>query len=185
MPSPLYKLIKPVVLVGMMGAGKTAVGGALAHLLGARFRDTDVELVKAATMSIHEIFERDGEAFFRRRESEVLTRLLEGPPCVISTGGGAFMSESNRDLISQMGMSVWLKADVDLLWSRVSHKTTRPLLLTDDPYGTLKSLCETRDPVYAQADLSVQARETYSITDMAEAVMTVMAEEEGMLQVRA
>ena len=124
----MTRLAKTVVMVGMMGAGKTAVGTAVARLLGVEFRDSDEEIVLAANRSIAEIFERDGEPFFRARETEVIARLLRGTPCVLSTGGGAFLSEKNRQLLHDVGVSVWLRADLDLLWQRVRHKTTRPLL---------------------------------------------------------
>ncbi|MDR0808093.1 MAG: shikimate kinase, partial [Gemmobacter sp.] len=121
----MERLRKTVVLVGMMGAGKTAVGTALARILAVPFCDSDEEIVKAAQCSIAEIFERDGEPFFRDRESEVIARLLRGRPCILSTGGGAFLSLRNRDLIAGTGISVWLRADLDLLWQRVRHKSTR------------------------------------------------------------
>jgi shikimate kinase len=151
----------------MMGAGKTAVGTALARLLGVPFRDSDDEIVKAANRSIAEIFERDGEPFFRARETEVLGRLIHGDPCILSTGGGAFLAEGNRALIHEAGVSVWLRADLDLLWNRVRHKTTRPLLRTANPRETLRGLYEARLPFYAQADLAVDAAPEYSVEDMA------------------
>ncbi len=174
MPSPTLILTKPVALVGMMGAGKSAVGQALAERLGVAFKDSDEALVQAANMSIAEIFDRDGEEFFRARETEVIDRLLTEDPGILSTGGGAFLSELNRDLISNKGVSVWLKADLELLWTRVRHKTTRPLLRTDDPYATLAKIFAERDPVYALADLTVEADEDYSITQMTEAVLAVL-----------
>jgi shikimate kinase len=109
-PLPHYTLEKPIVLVGMMGSGKTAIGSSLAQVISVPFLDSDAELVKAASRSIAEIFERDGEAFFRARESEVIDRLLTGDPCILSTGGGAFLSQINRDLISQHAVSLWLKS---------------------------------------------------------------------------
>jgi len=167
-------LTRPLVLVGMMGAGKTAIGGAVARRLDVPFIDSDEELVRAADRSIAEIFERDGEAFFRARETEVINRLLDGEPAVLSTGGGAFMSETNRGLIKDKGVSVWLKADLPLLWSRVRHKTTRPLLRTDDPLATLTEIFDARTPIYDQALLSVEARPEYSIEDMAEKVIETL-----------
>lgn len=161
-----WKLHKTVVLVGMMGAGKTAVGKALAASLGVPFLDSDAEIVSAANMSIAEIFERDGEAFFRARESEVIARLLEGEPCVLSTGGGAFLAERNRVLISEKGVSVCLQASLELLWSRVRNKDTRPLLRTEDPFATLRALYDARADIYALADISVNASGEYSIDDM-------------------
>jgi len=160
-----WKLHKTVVLVGMMGAGKTAIGKALAERLEVPFLDSDAEIERAANMSIAEIFARDGEAFFRDRETEVIRRLLERRG-VLSTGGGAFMSERNRRLISQHGVSVWLKADLKLLWNRVKHKDTRPLLRSADPYATLRALYEARVPIYAKSDLCVQAQPAYSIDTM-------------------
>ncbi len=151
----------------MMGAGKTAVGGALARMLQVPFLDSDEAIVKAANMSVAEIFARDGEAFFRRKESQVLARLMAGPPCIMSTGGGAFLSAENRRTISEHGVSVWLKADLELLWSRVRHRTTRPLLRTADPKGTLAALLAERAPVYALADVIVQAEPGLSVEAMA------------------
>lgn len=161
------QLRKTVVMVGMMGAGKTAVGTALARQLGVPFLDSDEELARAASRSIAEIFERDGEAFFRQRETEVIGRLLRGEPCVLSTGGGAFLSASNRQLIHEAGVSVWLRADLELLWQRVRHKTTRPLLRTANPRETLRELYDARLPFYAQADLTVDSAPELSVEDMA------------------
>jgi shikimate kinase len=163
----MAQLAKTVVMVGMMGAGKTAVGTALAKALGVDFRDSDEEIIRAANRSIAEIFERDGEAFFRAREAEVISRLLRGSPCVLSTGGGAFLSEANRQLIHEVGVSVWLRADLDLLWHRVRHKTTRPLLRTANPRETLRALYEARLPFYAKADLTVDSAADLSVDDMA------------------
>jgi len=174
MPPKAMTLSRPLVLVGMMGAGKTAIGGAVARKLGVRFLDSDEELVRAADRSIAEIFERDGEAFFRARETEVISRLLDGEPVVLSTGGGAFMNGTNRSLIEEKAVSVWLKADLPLLWSRVRHKTTRPLLRTASPLATLTEIYEARTPVYAQARLSVEARPEYSIDDMADKVIATL-----------
>ena len=168
------KLKKTIVLVGMMGAGKTAVGNALAARLQVSFLDSDQEIVKAANRPIAEIFERDGEVFFRARETEVIARLLNEQPCILSTGGGAYLAEQNRAAISNKGVAVWLQADLDLLWARVRHKNTRPLLRTGNPYETLKTLCVARDPLYAKAELSVQCRADYSIDDMVGAVIKTL-----------
>ncbi|MCL4187303.1 MAG: shikimate kinase [Rhodobacteraceae bacterium] len=178
------RLSRTVVLVGMMGAGKTAVGQALARLLGVPFIDSDDEIERAANMTVAEIFARDGEAFFRGRESQILDRLLAGPPAVLSTGGGAFLAEANRRMIHDRGVSVWLKASVDLLWSRVRHKTTRPLLRTDSPRETLRTLAEARAPVYAEADLVVEGSASYSVEDMARRVMAALAARPGVLEER-
>lgn len=169
-----FSLTKTVVMVGMMGAGKTAIGTALAKQLDVPFLDSDAEIELAAAATIAEIFERDGEDFFRHRESEVIGRLLEGAPCVLSTGGGAFLREDNRHMISKRGVSVWLRADLDLLWARVRHKTTRPLLKTDDPKATLAAIQKERDPVYALADLAVDAQPAFSIDDMTQAVIDTL-----------
>ncbi len=165
-----------------MGAGKTAVGVAVADRLGVAFMDSDEEIVKAANMSISEIFERDGEAFFRARESEVIGRLLDTKKAVLSTGGGAFMAGANRGMISDRGVSVWLKADLDLLWNRVKHKDTRPLLRTPDPKKTLTDIYEARVPIYALADISVQACPEYSISDMADAVIEALLKRPDVLE---
>lgn len=178
------KLKKTVVLVGMMGAGKTAVGKALAASLGVPFLDSDAEIESAAAMSIAEIFARDGEAFFRARETQVIDRLLDGESGILSTGGGAFLSERNRKLISDKGVSVWLKADLPLLWNRVKHKNTRPLLRTHNPYETLQNLYETRAPIYAMADISVQARPEYSIETMASKVRDALASRPDVLEAK-
>ncbi|MDT8326130.1 MAG: shikimate kinase [Roseovarius sp.] len=177
-----WNLKKTVVLVGMMGAGKTAVGKALAARLGVPFLDSDAEIEKAANMTIAEIFQRDGEAFFRNRETEVIDRLLDSHRGILSTGGGAFMAERNRTLISEKGVSVWLNADMDLLWSRVKGKNTRPLLRTANPYQTLKALYDARVPTYALADLNVKARSEYSIDAMAEQVQQALAGRKDVLE---
>lgn len=175
-------LKKTVVMVGMMGAGKTAVGTALARLLGVPFRDSDEEIVRAANRSIAEIFERDGEPFFRARETEVLNRLLLGEPCILSTGGGAFLSEVNRRLIHEAGVSVWLRAELDLLWQRVRHKTTRPLLRTENPRATLQQIYEARVPVYALADLAVDSAPDLSVEEMAQKVIAALGERQDVLE---
>jgi len=177
-----WQLKKTVVLVGMMGAGKTAVGKALAAMLDVPFLDSDVEIEAAANMTIAEIFARDGEAFFRDRETQVIDRLLDGKSGILSAGGGAFLSDRNRALIGQKGISVWLKAELKLLWGRVKHKDTRPLLRTDDPYKTLKALYEARLPYYQMADLAVPARSEYTIEQMAETVRNALAERPDVLE---
>ena len=179
----MSRLAKTVVLVGMMGAGKTAVGTALARQLGVEFKDSDEEIVRAANRTIAEIFERDGEPFFRARETEVIGRLLRGTPCVLSTGGGAFLAETNRSLIHDVGVSVWLKADLDLLWQRVRHKTTRPLLRTANPRETLRELYERRHPLYAQADIVVESAAERSVDEMASRVIEALHGRPDVLEV--
>jgi shikimate kinase len=183
METVLVRLKKTVVMVGMMGAGKTAVGTALARLLGVPFVDSDDEIVRAAHMTIAEIFERDGEPFFRARETEVLARLLRGPPCVLSTGGGAFLAAVNRDLVAAQGVSVWLRADLDLLWQRVRHKTTRPLLRTLNPRKTLADLYAARVPLYGQAEVVVDSRPDLSVEAMAAEVQGALRKRSDVMEV--
>lgn len=168
-------------MIGMMGAGKTAVGTALAKLLGVPFLDSDDEIVSAANRSIAEIFERDGEPFFRARETEVLARLLRGTPCILSTGGGAFLSDGNQRLIHDAGVSIWLRADVELLWQRVRHKSTRPLLRTSNPRETLASLAAARKAFYARADLVVDSAADLSVDQMAHRVAKALAARKDVL----
>lgn len=168
------KLMKTVVMIGMMGAGKTAVGREVAQNLSVPFRDSDEEIVRAAGMSIADIFARDGEAFFRAREAEVIARLMRDTPAILSVGGGAYLTPTTRALVSELGVAVWLKADLALLWSRVRHKTTRPLLMTENPRQTLAELLEVREPHYAQADLVVNVQSRYSIADTAGAVVQAL-----------
>jgi shikimate kinase len=173
-PQGEMRLTRSVVLVGMMGAGKTAIGRALAADLGVDLRDSDAEIVKSAQLSIAEIFEKYDEAFFRQKEGQVIARLLDGPACILSTGGGAWMSEANRALLTAKACVVWLEADLDLLWSRVKHKSHRPLLRTSDPKATLASLLEDRTPAYALAPNKVQVAPHWSIDQTAEAVMAIL-----------
>ena len=153
-----------IVLIGMRGAGKTAVGSELARQLGVTFTDSDAEIQTAAAMTIPEIFARDGEAFFRARETQVLSRILSGPPAVVATGGGAWLQPANRQLIRNAALSVWLDCDLQILWNRVRHRTTRPLLMTADPFGTLSAMLEQRAPVYATADVRLRVGSDDSIT---------------------
>ena len=180
--APPGRLRKTVVMVGMMGAGKTAVGRALAARLNVPFLDSDAEIEAAANMTVPEIFSRDGEAFFRRKESQVIRRLLDEECGILSTGGGAFLAEANRKMISERGISVWLKADLDVLWSRVRHKNTRPLLRTENPRATLSELYEARVPLYAQADLCVVSDARVSISDMVDRVLVALAGRPDVLE---
>ena len=177
-----FKLKKTVAMIGMMGAGKTAIGMALAKRLGVAFLDSDTEIEAAAQATIAEIFERDGEAFFRDREAQVIARLLDGTPGILSTGGGAFLRAENRALIHDRGVSVWLRADLDLLWNRVKHKTTRPLLLTDNPRQTLADIQSKRDPIYSEADLTVDAHADYSIDEMTDRVSDALLTRPDVLE---
>lgn len=177
------RLKKTVVLVGMMGAGKTAVGKALAAALNVPFLDSDAEIERAANLTIPEIFDRDGEAFFRLKERQVIARLLGTERGVLSTGGGAYMSAENRAVISQQGVAVWLNADLDLLWGRVKHKDTRPLLRVPNPYAALRDLYEARVPIYAKAELDVWSEPGLSIDDMADRVITALRTRPDVLEV--
>ena len=156
-------LHRPVVMVGMMGSGKTAIGRALSQRLGVDFADSDTEIERAANASIAEIFARDGEIFFRKREEEVIARLMSGRPMILSTGGGAFLAPGTQAAISRLGIALWLDAPLDLLWERVRHKDTRPLLRTPDPRATLTQIFEARTPVYAKAPLRLEVRPGWSI----------------------
>lgn len=179
------RLKRHIVLVGMMGAGKTAIGTELARRLHVPFTDSDAEIEAAAAMTIPEIFARDGEAFFRDRETQVLARLLGGAPGVISTGGGAWMRVENRELIGAHGLSVWLNCDLDTLWHRVRQRSNRPLLQTVDPKGTLAALLEKRNPVYALAEMNFPARQGDTIeTATSRLIAAIRATEPELLEAR-
>ncbi len=150
---------RSVVLVGMMGAGKTSVGKRLAAKLGLPFVDADAEIEAGAQLTIPEIFERFGEAYFRDGERKVIARLLKAGPQVLATGGGAFMNRTTRESIAAHGVSIWLKPDVEVLLARVRKKPNRPLLRTANPEQTLRRLLEERSPTYALADLTIDSRD--------------------------
>jgi shikimate kinase len=147
---------RTIALVGLMGVGKSSVGRRLAAALNLPFRDADTEVETAAGRSIPEIFAALGEAAFRDGERRVIARLLEGPPHVLATGGGAFMNLETRALIKAQAISVWLKADLEVLARRVGRKDTRPLLTGKDPMEVLKAQAEVRYPIYAEADITVE-----------------------------
>ena len=150
---------RSLVLVGLMGAGKSTVGRRLAQTLQLPFRDADHEIEAAAGMTIPEIFAIHGEDHFRDGERRVIARLLQEGPIVLATGGGAFMNDETRLRIAEHGISLWLKADLDVLMRRVRKRTTRPLLQNPDPEGTMRRLMEVRYPVYATADITVDSHE--------------------------
>ncbi len=150
---------RSVVLVGLMGCGKSAIGRRLAGRLGLPFVDADEEIERAAGKSIEDIFADHGEPYFRDGERKVLARLLRSGPQVLATGGGAFMNEETRAAVGGGGVSVWLKADLPLLVRRVGRRGNRPLLKVADPETVLKNLMATRYPVYAQADITVESRD--------------------------
>ena len=181
-PAAAYRLRRNVVPVGMMGAGKTAIGRALAAMLQVPFVDSDAAIEEAAALSIDEIFARDGEAFFRRRETEVLRRLLADGPRIISTGGGAFLAAENRALIARDAIALWLDADLQTLWERVRHKDTRPLLRTADPKGTLTRLLAARKDIYALAGLRLPVAFHASIEDTTQDALRLLATQPAVLE---
>ncbi|ACM27983.1 shikimate kinase [Agrobacterium sp. SHOUNA12C] len=148
-----------LVFVGLMGAGKSSIGRVVANQLGIPFVDTDIEIERVSRMTIPELFAAYGEEEFRALEMRVIKRLLKGGPRVVSTGGGAFINERTRRHVKRSGLSVWLKADLDVLWERVSKRDTRPLLKTENPKQTLERLMTARYPIYAEADLVVLSRD--------------------------
>lgn len=150
---------RSIVLIGLMGAGKTAVGRRLAHWLGLPFIDADSEIEEAAGQSITEIFAEHGEAYFRDGERKVIARLLDGGPQVLATGGGAYMNPDTRAAIKRRGISVWLKADLRVLLKRVGRRDHRPLLAVDEPEAVMKKLMAERNPIYAEADVTVESRD--------------------------
>ena len=160
---------RSIVLVGMMGVGKSSIGRRLAARLGVPFVDADSEIETAAGMSIADIFARHGEAYFRNGEARVIARLLESGPQVLASGGGAVMNDDTRAAIKAKGVSIWLKAEFEVLMRRIAkRKNERPMLQTDDPSETLRQLLITREPFYALADLTVQSREAPHETIVAE-----------------
>ncbi|MFN3349325.1 shikimate kinase [Pseudorhodoplanes sp.] len=166
---------RSLVLVGMMGAGKSSVGRKLAARLALPFVDADTEIETAAGMTIPEIFETRGEPEFRSGEARVIARLLDGGPQVLATGGGAYMNAGTRELIGRKGVSVWLKADFDILLRRIRRRTDRPLMRNADPEGTLKKLIEERYPVYAQADVTIESRDVSHEIMVNEVVRALLA----------
>jgi shikimate kinase len=167
---------RSVVLIGMMGVGKSSIGRRLAARLGIPFVDADAEIEQAAGMSISDIFARHGEADFRSGEARVIARLLDGGPQVLATGGGAFMNEATRAAIKSKGVSIWLSAEFDVLMRRIAkRKNERPMLQTADPAETLRQLIALREPTYALADLTVQSREVPHDAIVAEIVAALAA----------
>lgn len=165
---------KPLVLVGMMGAGKTTVGRRIASRLGRQFIDSDEEIERAAQMTIPEIFEQRGEPEFRAGEMRVISRLLKERDIVLATGGGAFVNPDTRQLVKDEAISVWLKADLDVLFERVSRRSNRPLLKTADPRATLEKLIADRYPIYADADVTVVSRDVPQDNVAADVISAVL-----------
>jgi shikimate kinase len=178
LPGPSDSIGRPIVLVGLPGAGKSTVGRRLARRLGLEFVDADEEIQRSADRTIPEIFDRFGEAAFRDGERRVIARLIEGGPKVIATGGGAFMNEGTRALILERCVAVWLDAATDTLAERVSRRDHRPLLRGREPRAAIAELAERRNPVYAQAHLRVVA-EPVAHRDVVERIVAALAAREG------
>ncbi|MDQ0321651.1 shikimate kinase [Pararhizobium capsulatum DSM 1112] len=163
-----------LVFVGLMGAGKSAIGRMTAQVLGIPFVDSDHEIERVSRMTISELFAAYGEEEFRALEARVIKRLLNSGPRVVSTGGGAYVNERSRRHIKKNSLSLWLNADLDVLWERVNKRDTRPLLKTENPKQTLQNLMNVRYPIYAQADLTVVSRDVKKEI-MVEEVLTALA----------
>ncbi len=163
-----------LVFVGLMGAGKSAIGRMTATALGIPFIDSDHEIERVSRMTISDLFVAYGEEEFRALETRVIKRLLHTGPRIVSTGGGAYINERTRRHIKKQGLSVWLKADLDVLWERVNKRDTRPLLKTENPKQTLENLMDARYPIYAEADLTVISRDVKKEV-MVEEVLTALA----------
>ena len=163
--SPLARRVRialadrSIVMIGMMGCGKSAIGRRLSHVLDLRFIDADDEIEKAAGMSINDIFSQLGEHHFRDGERRVIARLLTSGPQVLSTGGGAFMNEETRGRVQEVGISVWLRAELPILMRRVMRRDNRPLLKTPNPEARMRELLDIRNPIYAEADVTVESRD--------------------------
>ena len=162
-----------LVFIGLMGAGKSAIGRLAAQALGIPFVDSDHEIERVSRMTISDLFARYGEDEFRALETRVLKRLLRTGPRVVSTGGGAYINERSRRQIKRGGLTIWLNAELDVLWERVNKRDTRPLLKTENPKQTLENLMRARYPIYAEADLTVMSRDVSKET-MVEDVLTAV-----------
>lgn len=167
-------LTKPIVLVGMMGSGKSSVGKKLAAALGLNFIDIDEEIEMVSERKISEIFSEFGEDEFRRLEARVIERVLGEGTQVVATGGGAFVNPTSREIILDQGVSIWLDASLDTLWSRVKDKSHRPLLRTPDPKGTLSALLQDRNPFYALANFRVESHANQTHEEMVERIRKVL-----------
>src|SRR3546814_819154 len=172
MPTALPRIDRPIVLVGLMGVGKSTVGKRLARRLGLEFVDSDEEIERAADHSIAEIFDRFGENSFRDGERRVIARLIDGPPRVIATGGGVFINDETRTLILKRGIVIWLDADVETLAERVSRRDHRPLLRNKEPLPLLQDLAGVRNPVYAEAHLHIRSQRSEERREGKECVST-------------
>ncbi|WP_026620224.1 shikimate kinase [Ensifer sp. WSM1721] len=164
-----------LVFIGLMGAGKSAIGRLTAQALGIPFIDSDHEIERVSRMTISDLFATYGEEEFRALEARVLKRLLRSGPRVVSTGGGAYINERSRRQIKKGGLTIWLNAELDVLWERVNKRDTRPLLKTENPKQTLENLMRARYPIYAEADLTVLSRDVKKET-MVEEVLAAIAD---------
>ncbi len=178
----MFELKKTVALVGMMGSGKSAIGKIVSSVLDIPFRDADVEIERAAKLSIPEIFERHGEEFFRDKEDQVIKRLLNEKCCILATGGGAFMNEKIRASIKEQGVSVWLNADLETLWNRVKHKRSRPLLRTKNPRETLANIHTHRFKTYSLADIIIDSHDKSSLEEMAKLVIKSLLDRNDLIE---
>ena len=172
-----------LVLVGLMGAGKSSVGKKLSDFLNVGFIDADQEIENAAGMNIVEIFEKFGENYFRDGEKKVISRLILQKPKVLSTGGGAFISKEIRDIIKIHGYSIWIKADLETLWTRVSGKTNRPLLNKKYPKKELENLIIERNPIYNIADITVESKATISHSLMVEKIIDELKKNNMLVEI--
>lgn len=163
-----------LVFIGLMGAGKSAIGRLTAQALGIPFVDSDHEIERVSRMTISDLFARYGEEEFRALETRVLKRLLRSGPRVVSTGGGAYINERSRRQIKKGGLTIWLNAELDVLWERVNKRDTRPLLKTENPKQTLENLMNARYPIYAGADLTVLSRDVRKETMVEEVLAAVI-----------
>lgn len=176
--APAFAPPRTIVLVGLMGAGKSAIGRRLAHKLALPFVDADHEIERAAGCTIEEFFARHGEAAFREGERRVMARLLDQPVHVLATGGGAFIDDATRALVRQRGISVWLRAELPLLFDRVQRRANRPLLKQGDPKQVLEQLMQKRYPIYAEADVVVDSRDNpadHTTQDVLDALQRFLA----------
>jgi shikimate kinase len=175
---------RSIVLVGLMGAGKSTIGRRLAQKLGLAFVDADAEIEQAAGKAVPDIFREHGEAYFREGERKVIARLLESGPQVLATGGGAYMNEETRNNIAGRGISVWLKADISLLMKRVRRRDNRPLLKAEDPEDVMRSLIAERYPVYSQADITVESRDAPHNSIVTDVIRALAARERSRTSAR-
>ena len=178
----MFELKKTVALVGMMGSGKSAVGKVVSSILDVPFKDADIEIERAAKLSIPEIFDRHGEKFFREKEDRVISRLLHEKCCILATGGGAFINTNVRNSIKEKGVSVWLNADLETLWKRVKHKKSRPLLQTHNPRETLVNIYNDRLKTYSLADIIINSHDKSSLEEMAKLVIKSLLDRSDLIE---